>query len=283
MNELKIFENDRFGKVRVINKNGEPWFVAKDIAEVLGYTKLDAMYRVVEKQDKVNIDPQTVGNTGFPQNGAVLEPNPNVRRMILINESGLYDAIFSSILPQAKQFRRWVTTEVLPTIRKHGAYITPPKMEEIIANPDIIINLAQELKKARQEQEEMRDKIEKDEPKVLFADAVASSHTSILIGELAKLLKQNGIETGQKRLFTWLRENGYLIKRNGNDYNMPTQRAMEMNLFEIKETVVSHADGHTSINRTTKVPGKGQQYFINKFLKTGGNNEPAGSSKQLNS
>lgn len=270
MNELKIFENDRFGKVRVINKEGEPWFVGKDVADILGYkNSRDALISHVDSDDK---------NTVVISDGKRGNPNQTV-----INESGVYSLILFSKLPQAKQFKRWVTSEILPTIRKHGAYITPPKMEEIIANPDIIINLAQELKKARREQEKMRDKIEKDEPKVLFADAVASSHTSILIGELAKLLKQNGIETGQKRLFTWLRENGYLIKRNGNDYNMPTQRAMEMNLFEIKETVVSHADGHTSINRTTKVTGKGQQYFINKFLKTGGNNEPAGSSKQLNS
>lgn len=260
MNNLQIFRNEQFGEVRAIEINGEPWLVGKDIASILGYTKLDAMYRVVEKADKLSIDPQNIGITGFPQNGVILESNPNVRRMILINESGLYDAIFSSKLPQAKQFRHWVTSEVLPSIRKHGGYI---KDQEKLSDDEL---LSKALLVAQSKIKERDKEIERMKPKEIFADAVATSKTSILIGELAKMLRQNGVEIGQNRLFTWLRDNGYLIKRNGTDYNMPTQSAMEKGLFEIKETVISHSDGHSTVNKTPKVTGKGQQYFINKFL-----------------
>ncbi len=155
---------------------------------------------------------------------------------------------------------------MLPSIRKHGTYMTPEKIEEVLLNPDTIISLAQELKDERALRNRLQDKIEEDRPKTIFADAVAASKTSILVGDLAKLIKQNGVDTGQKRLFQWLRENGYLIKRKGADWNMPTQRAMDKGLFEVKETVITHADGHTSVSKTVKVTGKGQQYFINKFL-----------------
>lgn len=253
MNNLQIFKNEEFGEGRVIEQNGEPWFVGKDVADILGYTNSrDALGSHVDDEDK---------NTVAISDGKRGNPNQTV-----INESGLYSLILSSKLPQAKQFKRWVTSEVLPSIRKHGTYMTPEKIEEVLLNPDTIISLAQELKDERALRNRLQDKIEKDRPKTIFADAVAASKTSILVGDLAKLIKQNGVDTGQKRLFQWLRENGYLIKRKGADWNMPTQRAMDKGLFEVKETVITHADGHTSVSKTVKVTGKGQQYFINKFL-----------------
>ena len=176
----------------------------------------------------------------------------------LINESGLYALIFGSKLESAKRFKYWVTSEVLPAIRKTGGYrMQAPQGKELLA-------LA--VLEAQKTIEEQTTQIERMKPKEIFADAVATSHTAILIGDLAKLLKQNGVETGQKRLFVWMRENGYLIKRKGADWNMPTQKSMEMGLFEVKESTVNNPDGSVRINRTTKVTGKGQQYFINKFL-----------------
>lgn len=268
MNNLQIFNNPEFGQVRTIEKDGEPWFVGKDVAEILGYTKLDAMYRVISDEDKKNIDPQTVENTGFPQNGATLEPNPNVRRMVLINESGLYDAIFHSKLESAKRFRRWVTSEVLPSIRKNGAYI---KNQENMTPEEIMAEgllAAQRIIQSKDRQiEQQGDTIERMKPKELFADAVTASKTSILIGDLAKLLKQNGYSVGQNRLFEKLRNEGYLIKgKHRSDRNMPTQKSMELGLFEVKETTITHSDGHVSISKTVKVTGKGQVYFVNKFL-----------------
>lgn len=260
MENLQVFKNEQFGEVRVIEHDGEPWFVAKDVAKVLGYKKLDAMYRVIDAQDKKEIDPQSVENTGFPQNGVILESNPNIRRMMLITESGLYEAIFNSTLPAAKTFKRWVTSEVLPSIRKHGGYIAG---QETMSGDELI---ARALLVAQSKIEEKDRQIEEMTPKAIFADAVSASHTSILVGELAKVLKQNGVNMGQNRLFQWMRDKGYLISRKGTDYNMPTQKSMEMGLFEIKETAITHSDGHTSISKTTKVTGKGQQYFINKFV-----------------
>lgn len=159
--------------------------------------------------------------------------------------------------------------EVLPSIRQHGAYMTENTLEKALTSPDFLIQLATKLKEEQEARALAEAQIEKDKPKVIFSDAVSASNTSILIGDLAKLLKQNGIQTGAKRLFAWMRDNGYLIKRIGSDYNSPTQKAMELGLFEVKETSVSHSDGHISISKTTKVSGKGQQYFINKFLKEG--------------
>ena len=186
---------------------------------------------------------------------------PN-RGLTIINESGLYALIFGSKLESAKRFKHWVTSEVLPSIRKHGVYA----VDELLDNPDMAIKAFTALKEEREKNRLLQADNERMKPKEIFADAVATSHTSILIGDLAKLLKQNGVETGQKRLFNWMRENGYLIKRNGVDRNMPTQKAMEMGLFEVKESTVNNPDGSVRINRTTKVTGKGQQYFINKFL-----------------
>lgn len=189
--------------------------------------------------------------------------------MTIINESGLYSLILSSKLPTAKRFKRWVTSEVLPAIRKHGAYLTEQKVEEILTNPDTIIKLATQLKEEREARKQAEQLIEAQKPKVIFAEAVSASKTSILVGELAKILRGNGIPIGQRRFFQWLRENGYLIKRKGTDYNMPTQRSMELGLFEIKEGSYVNGDGVNVITKTPKLTGKGQNYFINKFLKEG--------------
>lgn len=248
MNELQIFNFDG-SQVRTFLINEEPYFVGKDVAEILGYQNLSkAIKDHVDDEDKLN----NVSLSSLGQRGGWL-----------INESGVYSLVFGSKLEKAKEFKRWVTSEVLPAIRKHGAYLTDKKAYEITHNPDSLADLL------IQAGEQLRKKdlvIQEMQPKALFADAVATSKTSILIGDLAKILKQNGVNIGQKRLFEWLRDHGYLVKRNGADRNMPTQKSMDMGLFEIKETVVTHADGHVTISKTTKVTGKGQQYFINKFL-----------------
>ena len=246
MNNIQVFKNEQFGSIRGIEIDNEPWLVGRDVAEILGYTNPPKAVRDhVDEEDKLS---ERIVLSG--QN----------RETIIINESGLYSLIMSSKLPQARQFKRWVTSEVLPSIRRHGGYI---KGQENMTDDELI---AKALLVAQSKIEERDRQIEQMKPKEIFADAVATSRTSILIGELAKILRQNGIEIGQNRLFSWLRDNGYLIKRKGTDYNMPTQSAMEKGLFEIKETVISHSDGHTSVNKTPKVTGKGQQYFINKFL-----------------
>lgn len=251
MADLQIFENEQFGQVRSIQINNEPYFVGKDVAEILGYSNTPKAIR-----DHVDEEDKTV-NDLFTVNGT---------KGVLINESGLYSLILSSKLPKAKEFKHWVTSEVLPSIRRHGAYMTADTIDKVLQDPDFGIRLLSELKSERETRQRLEAEAEKNQPKVLFADSVSASHTSILIGELAKLLKQNGVDTGQKRLFEWLRNNGYLIKRKGTDRNMPTQKSMEMGLFEVKETVISHSDGHTSVSKTTKVTGRGQVYFINKFL-----------------
>lgn len=253
MNEIEIFKNADFGEVRTMTIDNKPYFVGKDIAEILGYSNTrDAISRHVDVEDKITVViPDGKGN-----------PNQTV-----INESGLYSLILSSKLPTAKKFKHWVTSEILPTIRRHGAYMTDSALEQALTSPDFLIKLATQLKAEKERNAQLETKIEIDKPKAIFADAVSVSKNSILVGELAKLLKQNGIEIGQNRLFTWLRENGYLISRKGSDYNMPTQKSMEMKLFEIKETTLTHSDGHTSVTKTPKVSGKGQIYFINLFMK----------------
>lgn len=259
MNKQKIFKHSLFGDLPVLVINGIEWFGATEAAKALGFSNPHkAIDHHVEDED---CTVHTVLTDGGKQNKK------------FINESGLYSLIFGAarqgnnpeIKAKAKQFKRWVTSEVLPSIRQHGGYLTPTKIEEVLLNPDTIIDLAQRLKQANEEKAKLAAQIEANKPKVLFAESVAASKTSVLIGDLAKILKQNGYETGQKRLFAQLRDEGYLIKRKGSDYNMPTQRAMEMGLFEIKETVITHSDGHISINKTPKVTGKGQIYFINKY------------------
>ena len=252
MSNLQVFNNPEFGKIRTVEENGEAWFVGKDVAEVLGYSDtFGALKKHVDDEDKQNC-----------QNDSFESP----RGMTVINESGLYSLVLSSKLPGAKKFKRWVTSEVLPAIRKTGGYIPTAGMTdgEIMARALLISQKSIDEKNTQIAQQ--AKKIEADAPKVLFADSVAASHTSILIGELAKLLKQNGVDIGPNRLFEWLRSNGYLIRRMGTDYNMPTQRSMELGLFEVKENAITHSDGHVTVSKTPKVTGKGQQYFINKFL-----------------
>lgn len=252
MTDLQIFKNPEFGEIRTIEKDGEPWFVGKDVAEVLGYSNTaDAVQKHVDDDDKLTSQIAIAGQN---------------RNIIIINESGLYSLVLSSKLPGAKQFKRWITSEVIPSIRKHGAYMTPDKLEEVLLKPDTLIQLAQNLKAEQEKRRALEVKMEEQKPKVLFAESVEVAKTSILIGELAKLLKQNGINIGQNRLFEWLRNNGYLIRRQGSDYNMPTQRAMEMGLFEIKETTITHSDGHIHVSKTPKVTGKGQVYFVYLFV-----------------
>ena len=253
MQELQIFENIEFGKIRTLRKDNEIFFVGNDVAAILGYERTaKAIADHVEFEDKDVVPIQdTIGRM---QNTAV------------INESGLYSLILSSKLPGAKRFKRWVTKEVLPNIRKNGGYIAG---QENLSDNELMAKallVAQNTINSKSKQlEEAHRKIEADSGKVLFAECVESSKSSILVGELAKILKQNGIDIGQNRLFGWLRNNKYLISRRGTDFNMPTQTSMNMGLFEIKETSVTHSDGHTTISKTPKVTGKGQIYFINKF------------------
>lgn len=256
MNNLKVFENQEFGKIRIILISSEPWFVGNEIAKTLGYTNPQKAIR-----DHVDEDDR--------RDERIVHPLGGVQETRVINESGLYSLILSSKLPTAKRFKRWVTSEVLPAIRKHGAYLTEQKVEEILTNPDTIIKLATQLKQERDARKQAEALNEANRPKVIFAEAVSASKTSILVGELAKILRGNGIPIGQRRFFQWLRENGYLIKRKGTDYNMPTQRSMELGLFEIKEGSYVNGDGVNVITKTPKITGKGQNYFINKFLKEG--------------
>ena len=189
-----------------------------------------------------------------------------VQQANFVNEDGLYDVILDSRKPEAKQFRKWITSEVLPIIRKHGAYMTDKSIEKALTDPDFLIQLATELKNEKQKRLQAEQTIVESRPKVLFADAVTTSSDSILVGELAKLIKQNGINTGQKRLFEWMRNNGFLCKKYGESFNEPTQHSMELGLFELKKTVIQKPDGSSIISKTTKVTGKGQIYFVNKFL-----------------
>lgn len=250
-NELRVFENAEFGSVRTVEIEGKPYFVANDVTKALGYSNSrDAVARHckgVVKRDT----PTTSG----------------IQSMSYIPEGDLYRLITHSKLPSAERFESWVFDEVLPSIRKNGGYISG---QETMSDDELLakaLMVAQNKIAERDRQIAEQDKrIEEMKPSKVFADAVATSKTSILIGELAKILKQNGVETGEKRLFSWLRDKGYLISRKGTDYNAPTQKSMEMKLFEVKETAITHSDGHVTVTKTTKVTGKGQQYFINKFL-----------------
>ncbi|MCO4480142.1 Phage antirepressor protein [Streptococcus infantarius subsp. infantarius] len=245
MNEIFNFHGQ---DVRTVTINGEPYLVGKDVAEILGYSRPDnAIRNHVDDEDKLVHQFSASGQN---------------RNMTVINESGFYALVLSSKLPRAKEFKRWVTSEVLPTIRKNGMYAT----DELLDNPDFAIATLQKLKEEREAKKLLEATIEEQKPKVIFANAVSASHTSILVGDFAKLMRQNGLNFGQNRMFAWLRENGYLISRKGNSWNMPTQKAMDLGLFEIKETTINHSDGHISINKTPKITGKGQLYFADKLL-----------------
>lgn len=249
MNNLQIFNSPDFGQIRTIQQNGEPWFVGKDVAKILGYERADnAIRNHVDDEDKLMHQISASGQN---------------REMYIINESGLYSLILSSKMPKAKEFKRWVTSEVIPAIRKTGGYIAG---SENMTDAEIMAKAVLVAQSTIQQRDQRIKELESDvaaaKPKVLFADAVSASDSTILIGDLAKILKQNGYNTGQKRLFQWLRDNGYLIKRQGS----PTQRSMELGLFRVKETPIIHADGHVTVNKTVKVTPKAQIYFANKFL-----------------
>lgn len=260
--ELKVFENPEFGEIRTVEVEGEPWFVGKDIAEALGYSNTkDALSTHVDCEDKRIFQRSEIATFEIPTRG-----------LTIINESGLYSLVLSSKLPDAKKFKRWVTAEVLPSIRRHGVYATDQVLEEMIADPDMGIRLLQRLKEERRRVRELEAQAAADRPKVLFADSVSASTTAILVGDLAKLLRQNGFSIGQNRLFELLRKEGFLIK-DGARKNMPTQRAMEMGLFRVKERAISNPDGTVRTTLTTLVTGKGQQFFVSRYLDGKGGDE----------
>ena len=243
--QLFAFEGSQ---VRALEIKNEPWFVGKDITSILGYSNSSkALKDHVDEEDKLNNE--SLSSLG--QRGGWL-----------VNESGLYILILSSKMPNAKKFKHWVTSEVLPAIRKHGAYMTDQKAFDVVHNKN---GLADLLQQAADQLKQKDIQIEEMKPKAMLADAITASETSILVGEMAKILKKNGVNTGQNRFFKWLRENGYLIKRKGTDYNMSTQKSMNLKLFEIKERTI--VDGNsTRIVKTPKITGNGQQYFTNLFL-----------------
>lgn len=249
MNQLQLFDFEN-SKIGALSIDGEAYFVGNDVAITLGYSNYrNAVANHVDDEDKLRTQIKYAGQ---------------FRKMTLINQSGLYSLILSSKMPNARKFKHWVTSEVLPAIREHGAYMTDEKAFDVVHNKD---GLASLLQQAADQLREKDIQIEKMKPKALFADSVATSKSTILIGELAKILRGNGVDIGATRLFKWMRANGYLISRKGSDWNMPTQRAMNLGLFKIKETTINHSNGSTSISKTPKVTGKGQQYFVNKFLK----------------
>lgn len=251
MDNLQLF-NFEGNEVRALKIDDEPYFVGKDVANILGYSNTRKAL-----QDHVDLEDKKDGVTIRDSIGRNQKPT-------VINESGLYSLILSSKMPNAKRFKRWVTSEVLPAIRKHGAYMTDQKAFDVVHNKN---GLADLLQQAADQLKSKDIQIEEMKPKARFADSVTASKSTILIGELAKIIRGNGVDIGANRLFRWMREHGYLINRKGSDWNMPTQRAMNQGLFKIKETTINHSDGTTSISKTTKVTGKGQQYFVNMFLR----------------
>ena len=251
MNKISTFNNPEFGAVRTTTINDEPYFVGKDVAIALGYERpTDAARKHIDPEDRGVAKIETLSGT---------------QEMTVINESGLYSLILSSKLPTAKKFKRWITHDVIPAIRKTGGYVNDTAQFVDYYFGQLEPNQKQALTMMFDESKRMSDQLKEQAPKVLFANAVETAHTSILVGDLAKIIKQNGTDIGQKRLFDWMRRNGYLIK-DGQSKNMPTQRAMDMGLFEVKESTINNPDGSVRITRTTKVTGKGQTYFVNKFL-----------------
>ena len=251
--DIARFEFDS-QELRTLTVEGETLFCGKDVCTILGYTNPSKA-----------LGDHTKGVTfRYP-----LETPGGTQEFTFITEPDLYRLIIHSKLPTAEKFERWVFEDVLPAIRKNGGYLTPAKLEEALLNPDTLIQLAQNLKAEQKKNRLLEAQAEANAPKVLFANAVASSKTSILVGDLAKILKSNGINIGQNRLFAWMRDNDYLCKNRGEMWNMPTQKSMELKIFEVKESTHQQPDGTVRITKTTKVTGKGQQYFINKFCQTG--------------
>lgn len=251
MQSVQVFNNPAFGNIRVAGTEANPQFCLTDVCKAL---KLSA------KGVNQRLGDEVISN--YP----ITDKLGREQQALFVNEDGLYDVILDSRKTEARQFRKWITSEVLPTIRKHGAYMTDDALQKAIQNPDFLIQLATELKNEKQKRLVAEKKIQETRPQVIFADAVTASSDSILVGELAKLIKQNGVDTGQRRLFKWLRGNGYLCKKTGECFNEPTQYSMELGLFEIKKTVIQKPDGSAIISKTVKVTGKGQVYFVNKFL-----------------
>ena len=252
MNEVIPFTYEDTNVRTVATEDGTPWFVASDVAKILGYRMASDMTRRLDEDERGTRSVRTLGGT---------------QEMTVITESGLYSAILGSKVEGARDFKRWVTHEVLPSIRKRGGYLTPEATEKALSDPDFIIQLATSLKEERAKRAALEAENEANKPKVLFADAVATSHTSILVGQLAKILNNNGMKVGQNRLFKDLRARGYMSRRHGCDWNMPTQKSRDLDLFEIKESAHSQPDGTVRITKTAKVTGKGQLYFIDHYLK----------------
>ncbi|EGW47744.1 hypothetical protein HMPREF0666_01109 [Prevotella sp. C561] len=251
MQSIQVFNNPAFGNIRVAGTEANPQFCLTDVCKAL---KLSA------KGVNQRLGDEVISN--YP----ITDKLGREQQALFVNEDGLYDVILDSRKTEARQFRKWITSEVLPTIRKHGAYMTDDALQKAIQNPDFLIQLATELKNEKQKRLVAEKKIQETRPQVIFADAVTASSDSILVGELANLIKQNGVDTGQRRLFKWLRANGYLCKKTGECFNEPTQYSMELGLFENKKTVIQKPDGSAIISKTVKVTGKGQVYFVNKFL-----------------
>src|SRR5690625_2792427 len=248
MNQLiKIFEGK---KLTIIEKGNEPYFLLNDVCKILDLAPRSVRQRLEDDVCSTYPIKDRLGRT---------------QQATFVNEDGLYDVILDSRKPEAKRFRKWITSEVIPSIRKHGAYMTPEKIEEVLLNPDTLIKLATNLKEEQEKRKQAEQVIEEQKPKVLFADAVETSRSSVLVGELAKLIKQNGYNIGQNRLFKWLRDNGYLMKR-GQSRNLPTQKSMDLELFEVKKRTINNPDGSIRTTSTPMVTGKGQVYFIDKFL-----------------
>lgn len=249
--KLELF-NFRGNDIRVIVDGGEPRWVARDVAVALGY------------KDATNAIKAHC--RGVANHHPIQDRLGRTQKVRVITEPDLYRLIVGSELDTAQEFERLVFEEILPSIRKHGAYMTPETIEKTLTNPDFIIQLATNLKAEQEKNKALTAKVEEDKPKVLFADAVSTSKTTILIGELAKILRGNGIDIGGTRLFVWMRANGFLVSRKGSDWNSSTQKSMDLGIMRLKETTVVHSDGHTSVSKTPKVTGKGQEYFVSRFL-----------------
>lgn len=251
MEKLKVFENSNFEKIRVLEIDGEPWFIAVDIAKVLDYRTAYDMTRILEEDEKGTHIVRTPGGN---------------QTVIVINESGIYSSILRSRKPEAKQFKKWVRSEVLPSIRKYGAYLTEQTVEKALTDPDFLIQLALNLKEEREKRLIAETELQENKHKIIFANCVETSRSSCLVGGLAKLINQGGYPIGQNRLFAWMRDNGYLIKQKGENYNLPTQYSMDLKLMEVKKNIINNPDGTVRVTRTTKITGKGQIYFLHKFL-----------------
>lgn len=251
MSQLQIFNFEQ-NEVRTILVNNEPFFVGKDIAETLGYSNTAKAIR-----DHVDIEDR--------RSERIVHPSGGTQDSVVINESGLYSLILKSKLPNARKFKRWVTNEVLPSIRKHGAYMTDDALAKALTSPEFGIRLLTELKNERDQKEQAQQQLKAQEPQVVFAKSVEVSQNSVAVKVLATILKQNGVKIGQNRMFQWLREHKYLSSRSGKSWNMPTQKSMDKGLFELKANTYFHNNGVPETNYTPLVTGKGQVYFVNKF------------------